>query len=541
MGSIIKRFKPTLVSNFFPLISLIILLSITIYTAIVTAYVYVNNSDALVAPFLFKTPLSTINLLNVHSNIFKFPLFILQGIFPYHFGEFLLVNVLIAVLTVGLWLFLLIKLFGRKYIIVASSIISLFLLSSTYFTESTFSMLTIRNIEFSIALIFVYSIGYLFSKRLTKKYLLLNIIIWILFSFIIAGDYYFIYVVSIPLLIMVLYETIIKNRFKKSDTYKLAIIITTVLAGLSIQKIFKIIGINFYKTPVFNNQVVSTNHLASSFTGATNSLLSITGSNIFGKSISLVNSIYFLSFILLVVSIIGFFLIIKNNSSWFSEENIPRSFVLRVYSLSFFLTFIVYFISGLSGQSLREASYRYIAFMVFMAVFSLVFIMDAFYKKTSITYILPIVILLVTLFSFKHVISNYDYLYRDGLIQTRSNSSLVNYLEKKNIKSVVSDYWTSLPIKFYSNSRIIVSPVVGCKYAFPFNSSDSWYKPSGNGLYALIINNGQYSIVGCNKASIISVYGQPIKKEQFVTYGHEYFIWIYKVDIIKKISLSSIY
>ncbi len=164
-------------------IGCLLLLTTTLYGAKQANYAESNNSDNLVLPYLFKSfKRHDIVLASQHSNILNFPLYVVQALLPYNYLTLSLVNIGLVCITVFVWAYLLVRIFGKKYIALICIVLSAFLLTS-YMLQSQILGNTARNIEYPIGLGFLLLINQILKKRpLPRRYLILGIIDFLLFS-----------------------------------------------------------------------------------------------------------------------------------------------------------------------------------------------------------------------------------------------------------------------------------------------------------------------------------------------------------------------
>lgn len=226
------------IHNALLILASVLLLTVTVYSSYNASNIYSTNSDAIVASYLFGHgfTLHQVTLPLEHSNILKIPLFYIQGHLPYHFTSFMLVNIGLVLLTIGAWAFLLIRLFGRKY-----EIPILLLLTSLMFTSLSFNLnivyTTVRNIEYPIALWFIFIIDRLLKElKNSRRQLVLAVIGSLLFGLVLAGDSLFYYAILLPILLVIIWYWIQSTRFTTGMVRAIGLVIATV-TGASVTKL----------------------------------------------------------------------------------------------------------------------------------------------------------------------------------------------------------------------------------------------------------------------------------------------------------------
>jgi len=529
--------------------SIFILFTTGFYGAIKASHSYATNSDALTYTYLVGDGLNRhqIALPDQHANLIKLPFFYIQSLFPFHHASFMLFSIVLVMITIGGWAYLLIRLFGRKY-----QVLILILFAATLFTSTQLdlqiALTTVRNIELPISLWFIFIISDLLKNRkFSRKYLYVSVVGFLLYSLVLAGDNYFEYAISLPLILTIGWYWIQTKRFTKYMSKALLVIIAASVVGMIVKILSGVLGIIVLdKGGDFPNTLVTLQNLSPSITTALKQLLNLQGASIFGQTgihLGLANLSIFINFLFLIISVSGLLLIIfKTNSKILKLKSLTANdnFIYFVVAISYFIILFVYILSGQVAQVLSNGQVsdlgqiRYIAILPFLSIVGLVWIIKTYYRKH--TYLISGVIL-VCLFN---IIMSYSsvrqsYINTDNLTQPSQTilKEISSDLNKDNVTEALTGYWYGASLRFWSNNTINFAVISSCNIPFGFNVREDWYKPSDDKLTALVINRPNDGYWNCSDTQLLSIYGNPIKKQliQGGLPGTYVDIWVYNYDV----------
>jgi len=537
-----------LIHNFLLILSIGILLIVTLYSSFNSSNFVSTSSDAIVDSYLFGKgfKLSQVYLPQDHSNLLKIPLFYIQGHLPYHYTSFTIVNMLLVLITISAWSYLLIKIFGREY-----EIPILILMSGLVFCSVLFNLniieSTIRNIEYPIALWFIININSLLkNKSLKIKEIILLILSSLLFSLVLAGDDLFYFVILLPIVIAILFYCIQSRKFNLTIFKSLCLLLVVSISALLEKSLASLSGLIIYaKQDNFALKVVNYKYLSDSIGVAFRQLLNLEAANIFSKSINKSTLFLFLNLGLFIIGLTGLILILIHASKRFIKGGITDSnyFILFALSLSFFMAFTVYVISGqvvtLQNNHLVSLSqFRYITIMPLLNIVGVIYIIKKYYNRHLAVYLVLGVLLISMVFAYPTIGGEYKSVTQNDSPSRASLVSVTNKLESNHVKVALTGYWYGVSVRFWSDNKIQVAPKSGCNTPFYFNASKSWFRPKVNLKSALVIeHNGPDSIYwNCTNSELYSLYGKPIKKVlAFGSNGNYIQIWIYNYDISSKL------
>ena len=542
----LSRSKTTLYLSF------ALLAAVTVYCVWYANYYLSGNSDDIVYPYLFSHfQFHDIILPGQHSNILKFPLFILQAILPYNFTTFTIVNMGLVLTTTLAWAAMLVWLFGKRYApIICLSFVSVLLGSQllNYDLVGT----TIRNIEYPIVLGFVIYSGLLLRKqKMSNRKLVVGGILGLLYALTLAGDSFFFYTIFVSLFAVTAFLWFIAD--KKTGQQKLLVTVMAYICGFSalalvIRLAVKVLGIaRYYTAGVFLPHVLPLNHLAPSISTATTQLLNLFDANIFGQKASLSNNLVFLNFLLLVAGLVGLLYILHDVYTAVSRKdllarvNFARVFTLGVMALSFFVTYVMYIMSDsvvsqtAAGQIVSTNQDRYLAMLPLLLVIGIAYLVWRKFDKRQLIFLgLPLlimVVLLVNSISIKH-----GHIYNGALRE--GEIAVAQAATAHHVPLLITGYWYGASTRFWSHDKVMFTSVAACNQPQPtFNNRLSWYKPSPviHSSALVVAPNGADSIFWqCTDKQLVNIYGQPTKIIH-INVGDKPDLWLYNYDVRSKI------
>jgi hypothetical protein len=528
--------------------SVLLLLGTTAYGAKHTSNYYSNDADAVVEPYLFAAGphRHDVVLPNQHTNILKFPLFYIEGHLPYHYASFFIFNCILCLITVGGWAYLLVKLFGKKYAIPILMLLSVLIFSSTMLNVEI-GETTIRNIEFPIALWFILNLGQLLSgTRRNRRQLIVSAISYVLYAITVAGDAYFAYVVSAPILLVILWYWIQSRTFSKRMVQVALVVLGTEVGAVALKMLLVKSGFIVTYRPM-TTPIVSYDNLWPSISTAFEQFLNLQGAHIFGRQLGVRTLAYFINFIITALGLAGLVRIIKGANRDYrlrKDLGLNDNFVLSVVATCFFMAFIVYVLSNevvqtlSSGEVVSLGQDRYIALMPFLLLVGIIwFIKNHYANRRGLVVVLVVISLVEILTVIPSVRQDYSSLTpaptRPVIV------SLDNDLKQDNVHEVLTGYWYGSVIRLWSDNTIGFAPIANCNAPFYFNVREAWYVPQGLTRTALVIDRtGPDSPSwACGDATLRQIYGTPKLQQQVVSPNtHEDLsIWVYDYDIRQRL------
>lgn len=539
----------TFIYNVLLTLTILLLIGVTAYTAFNASNYYSTSSDAIVDTYLFGHgfKLHQVILPIEHSNILKIPLFYIQGHLPYHYTSFMLVNMGLVMLTIGLWTFLLIKLFGRKYEIPIIILMSVLMLTSFIF-DIYIVETTIRNIEYPIALWFIFIINRLLKNHKNSlRQITLTIISSLLFSLVLAGDNLFYYAILLPILLVIIWCWVQSKKFNVGMVRAAGLVIATIVVAKAIKFIASASGLVIFSNLGLSNHTATILHYNAFFPSigiAIQQLLQVQGSNIFGKAISLHSIYLFFNLIILIIGAIGLLLIIIKSSVKYRRQktiNDSNDFILTVLAVSFFIIFFVYIISGQvatvnNGVVTDLGQSRYLTIMPLISIVGFIWILRTYYANhKQLLYTFLVLLLIGLVFALKPINSQYSADTQQSNQFRASLADISTILEQNHVKDALTGYWYGASLRFWSHDKIGFSPIANCNTPYAINARNDWFTSNSNIKTALVIDHTgpDAPFWVCTNSQLINIYGQPIKKFLAIgskpnTYVH---IWIYNYDV----------
>jgi len=464
---------------------------------------YSTNSNAHMLTHLFSGHTDYPVLLpGPHATILIIPLVYIQGHLPYHYTSFTLVNIGLVVATMLGWALLMIKLFGRKY-----EIPILIILSSLIFTSVAFSYslayTTIRNIEYPLVLWFVMIVAsVLRGTPLSRRQFNLAVIGTVLFVIILAGDSFFNYAILLPLLVAIAWYWVQSGQFTASMAKALGLLGGVFIATTLLKHALSAAGLITFDYGFWGpNTILDTARLAPSFSVALKETLDMHGANIFNQVLNYHNLSTFLNFGLLLAGLGGMLMILSKankqfrNRTGLADEN---SFVMTVMVISFFVSFLIFALSGYaiatlpSGQIVSAENARYISILPLITVIALVWLLKGYYAKHIAFLCILCAVLVAGIFTGHLRIAE---AYNSGTHKLEISPSrdsinqIITHLQDNNVTQVSADYWYGHVLRFWSNDAIKIAPIVSCDKSLLTNPSDTLFTKQKHNT-ALIIDRG---------------------------------------------------
>jgi hypothetical protein len=524
----------------------------TIYGAWYANYTMSGNSDDIIYPYLFgHFTFHDIILPSQHSNILKFPLYVLQSILPYTFTTFSIVNIGLVLLTVVGWAVGLAWLFGKRYLPLICTALLAILLGSQFFDGDLLGT-TARNIEYLIALAFIIYMGILLSAgRMTKPIKIAGLVLGLLYSLTLAGDSFFLYTISAAIFAVTifLWLTNIKGFDRKHLSFVMGYFIGVNILAIVIREAVKVLGIsNYFTDPVFLPHILPLSHIGPSVSTATIQVFDMFNANIFGKQIRPGNSLIFLNFLLLLSGLVGFIYILRDlvratgRKMLLKYMSFAQVFTLGVLAVAAFLVYGIYIMSDLvviqnqAGQIVSAHQERYLTMLPLALIAGIAYLVwRNFRARASIVVAPALVILLVVLVNVPVILRahTYDAGLRAGPI------AVAQAVQDNHASVLVSGYWYGAATRFWSHNRLVFASVSSCNVPTPpINTRLSWYRPDPtvHKSALLLDRNGIDAFYSsCTDQQLTNIYGKPTRIISIKT-ADQPSLWLYNYDIRSKLA-----
>lgn len=531
-----------------PVISILFLVLITssVYSAFYASNNLSTNSDAIVYPYLFRDIPAADQLLvsDKHSNILKMPLFALQGLFTYNYTSFMIFNIILYILTILGWVFLCIKIFGKRssYPVLLTAIVVV-LTAHSFNNELIYS--TVRNIEYPIILFFFYLLARLVfakSKYISKKKSILFILYTAFVAVMIAGDQFFVYIGLTPALLVLIALLFNQKIPKKRILYGVSSIIGIFLGSLLIKAILDVVGLyDLDKRYLSETIIPSLPILLDSVLAVINQWFYLVGTAIPPRISS--RSLVDLALIIGVFGTIILLVIAAYNSIFkHTKENQIALFVATILLVSSVVLVGAYVMSGLAfqgGDILDSlANVRYMTLLPLVLIFGAGLSTVLFPTVLNYEKIIGIIFIIALIPALYSAVKYNNYSYLQAKESKISYINLANSLKQEGVTQVLSGYWYGAALRFWSEDTIHYSVVAECNKPSIENARRDWYKPNtSTNKSALIIDMSGRDLpfLGfCSGEKLQKIYGKANKEFQFITspnLGSKINIWIFNYDI----------
>jgi len=511
---------------------------------------FANTQDALLFPYLFKDfHLHDVILASSHSNILKFPLFFVQSILPYSFKSYALVNLALAFASLALWCVLIAKIFGRQYYALACVLVGSFVAASPLFSAN-FAETTMRNIEYPLGLLFLYSIYELWEGiGKTRRHTVLSIAIFLTFSFAAAGDSLLLYSFCLPVVVAGLCYMVVNPPLNKRILLAVATAFAVVLFGAIIKKAIVVAGLaTFYNNSTFDAKILPLGHLGPSLARAISQFISLSGANIFGLTVELKTTIFFLNFFMLLAGLIGLYFmffdaVVKKRGSSISRTSDLS--VLHVFmALSFIITLFTYVFSDLALANTVQS--RYITLLPLISVIGFVYMYKKYFSIRGTTFRRSLIFLYVValLISAPELSQSFRKVTEFARTNRQVILNIVNESRSNNVHFIVTGDTTGAPTRFWSQDKIQYATFFSCAKGIRMtaNIKKSWYEAplspaiSSNSPIGLVVDRTRFDAPysdSCSAAVIKHLYGSPLRVVAVDNpKATEYIeLWIYDHDI----------
>lgn len=449
-----------------------------------------------------------------HTNILKAPILWVQGNLPQTQQLYIITNIALLLISIVVWGGLIGKILGKKLLPVLFIAFGTILVSSPTLAIDL-SMVTIRHIEYPLALIFILGLRFLFNQRVNSKRVIAYALgLSFLLSIIVLNDKFFLYTLVPASLI----ASIIYGLYQKDRT-KLIRVILVIISGTALSlialKILPLIGfITISSGYAEAISVIRLDNLLDSITTTLTNILNLFGALIFGQEIRKANISLFLGFIIFSGVVAGYYFALK------SKHKKETQFV-HLFFLLFTLTIIAaYILPGFANSS----STRYLTGIVFIGITYFAYAVVRLSQYKAVLYPLVCIGLIATAaLSIPRVTS----VYHNNLVQVdRDNQRtlLTAKLLKENDTKIVVTSGGHYSLWFFANAQLtLVQLEKNCDTPSPWANNASWLVSKNEQKSAFLVDQTYGELAGrsCSKESVQKIYGPASKIKEIAKPGEK--------------------
>lgn len=546
----------------------LVLIATVLYDAVHANYQLSIDSDYIVYPYLFHNfKLHDIVLPAYHSNILFFPLYLLQANLPFNYTSFSLVNVGLDLVSILLWVYLLVKIFGKKYLVLISLLVACIICGSSSFIYNLTGD-TIRNIEYPIALAFILLINEILKgKKLSRKLTIIGAIVSILFVMSMAGDSLLLYSVVAPLTFVLFIYWLQSTKVTLPMLRATGLIVAVSVLAFIVRKLLAASGIvGFFSDPTFSPHSIPMNQLSFSITTTLRQIVDMHNANFFDMSkVPLSSAIVLINFGLLVVAIIGFvYLVGKVLADYKQGKKITdhSNYICAVLAISFVAIPAVYILGGQAvhalpnGMLVNSEQARYLTMLPLLSIVGITYFVKEYYGyHKTLLFMMPIALVIVMVVSSGYIRQEINNIGSTRAANERmALSNIVTAAHQNNVPFMLTGYWYGAATRFYSGNTIKFASIGDCNTVQPqFNTRLSWYDPSSQvHRSALLVDTAgpDKPTWNCSFSHLQSIYGKPAKivyingiqdySPQTPIAKDSIQMWIYNYDVRSKVDTSNL-
>ncbi len=522
-----RRFGKT-----YALIAVTVLLATTLFWSLLSARLHQSNADQLVNPYMFENANTFRGSLlpGQHTQLLKWPLFMLVQMFDYTHASFVAMTVLTTLLTVGLFAALLYYIerrplmFGTLCLALAS--VLLLIPANPYsggLLPVNMAMLTTRNIEY---IIFVASLG-LLARAIHIK----TLSFWAgasLLALLAASDKLFLAIsAGGALMALVIYALAKGWNLVNASAVWLMGSVAGLFGGLGIVWLVTrggllhiISGTSFGPYGLYVNareialgtvygaSGLLTNFGANPAFDATTlrSFMDRTAAHLFsaGGIGYIMNAGIFLAGLLICSRVMKASLDSNRDAKQALDVSAKLSVMLIWSSLAAIFLFIV-------TNHYYAVDARYLAITCFT-----VFVTAAAYLRRKHwppeNVVLVGTVLLISILPSTSLTQHINHEQQAALETMEARNTLVaQALDKRPVDVLVGDYWRVLPTKQAANGKLNVLPLEACTRPRGVLSSTAWQTDLNKHSFAylLTIDKGLTDFPGCSLEQVLNEYGRP--------------------------------
>lgn len=514
-------------------LSVVVLFITTVYWATLGAIVHNNNADQLIDPLLFSS-LNTFQQATfpaAHTFLIKWPIFALIAQFNNIPFAVIIATVILCIITVGGLLYIMYRIEKRPLVL---AILSLFLTSVLLMIPAepspgallptNFAMLTTRNIEY---VFFALGILLLFKG---KK----NLIIWALglFTLLFASDRLFMYIgLGTNVLALVTYVLFRRRHNAIVAGRGLIVIAAAAVLSYGLLGLINALGLTHISTDAgapyqLNNSAkdqiqaivyailgIATNFGANPLydLNSWKDILTILGQRLSNPA-SIVYVVNAVGVAFVAVSSLKLFHLPKKQQSR-SKINYDGS-EARLFSLYFLAAGIVATILFIATSHYYPVDARYLTIWLY-AGFVLAATSSFFlWKNASIKSWVWLVLVISVLFGIHSTNVQYQASIRAYSKNHESNDTVRAALDQHPVKTLIGDYWRTVPIVATMPTKMALQPLDTCFGPRTALTSSAWSNnPTSHSFaYLLTTKKTGTGFPNCSLQDIQDAYGVASRK-----------------------------
>lgn len=512
--------------------TLIISLAIFLLSALFTTYESTSsqrtNGDQFISGAIFGNIAQGIPMVSsVHTNLLKMPFLLIEGISPQNINLYVLINTILISVAVIAWAILISVMLGKKY---APLIIMCFaaLLISSPNLSINLSMITIRHIEYPLALLYLLLIVKFLNYK--KRHLLIALLLSIYLSILIVNDGYFLYTLAPSALL----ATLLYKKKNRSDLRQLIYALSSICLGVLLSfvfiKVLNMTGLISLSTGYAStHQFIAFNDIGKSISLTISQTLDLFGSLFFGQDIRKSNIFLLLGFLMVITISLGIYRTIRTYKN--------PSHPIHIYLLLLMsFVYLSYIIPGFVNVN----NARYLTLIVFIGTVYFADIIIYWTKKHPSIYNITIILLIIlACIAIPKNLSFYQQI-NSGIDRDVARTELTSQLLKENNVPIVVTSGGHFSLWFYSKKELtIVQLESECNTPSQWANNSYWLKPTLGAQKSAFLVDRSYpekASSNCDINTVEGIYGKPEKvvsvpkpgesKENITTY-----LLIYDYDI----------
>ena len=515
-----------------PLISVLILISTTVYWTVLGFIIQRNNADQLVNPYLFDSVDVAKNALYppAHTFLLKWPLFALIRLFHYSQPAYLAITLLVVLITVAGFVYLIYRIEKRPLyfasICLALSSVLLMIPANPYaggLLPVNMAMIATRNLEY---LLFILGLVLLMkANKIKNKYFVYSFLV---FGLLFASDRLYL-IISASGSIIALAVFSIFRYWRLVTLVSFWLLSTFVAALLSILILYLInsfglanisgssaggpyglvktgkdllLGIfyafsslltNMGANPVFDGTTIKSipeifnNRALSAITFPTIVNLAIFGAGLGALWIGFIKPLF------------------KNKRS---NASISPAFKLVYLMTSSMVAAIIIFVLTDHYYAVDSRYLALIFFTLFLAITSVLSRQKLAPHKLLLADILITLSIIIGLFASFSVFKSQNTAYDDV---SERNIIISKVLKSKPVDTLVGDYWRVIPIKNVAKQKFNVSPYASCTQPRNSLTSKAWYPDLNKHSFAYLLtfDKSLSDFPNCSLNEITKAFGRP--------------------------------
>jgi putative flippase GtrA len=474
-----------------------------------------------------------------HTNVLKLPILWLLGRVSFNFTTLVIVNVAFIYASFLLWIYLVYRLLGQRSIAIMSLTFSAVLINSPLFSLNI-TQVSIRHIEYPLALLFIFGIYRLIHKR--QKYLYFLAGLSAMLALLLLNDRLTLYTL-VPASFFSILFLAYQEKIQTSQTLKaLAAISAGTVFGLALPKVLTRLGVldvvSGYSGVL---HFINFDRIPGAIWLSLQQSLDLFGGLIFGQTVRLSRLGIFLCAIIFGAAVYG---ILMARRQIHNKKMGLQGFIYTNLVFLILFCYLGYIIPDL----VNSGNARYLTLIVYIGVtfFAWLILMLADKRK----WIYPLVcaaLLFTAVVGFLHSYRLFNNSINASSALRESTIKAAESLKKEGVR-VVGSSGGYQALRFWSNHNInaVFEAQGDCKTPVSWINNTSWLKPKHEQKTAFLVDvhspgHGPFQdSTPCTSDEVVAVYGKPaeiLKEEKSIYHPQSpYYIYIYNYDIRTRLS-----